>query len=200
MSLNNLGFASDDIDVVRPGDVERWDIVNTTTDPHPIHLHLALVRVLSRQPYNTFLYTLTQPIPELGQRWAPSADPFVTGPEVAPEPWETGWHDTIEAPPGQITRMLVRWPSEDDLGFDPDATFPVPDTVETGAPGTAHEHAVDPANAGTTGATATTHEHPVQLSSEIQPAPNLARGYVWHCHVLDHEDHDMMLPFRVARG
>ncbi|MBM4684725.1 multicopper oxidase domain-containing protein, partial [Rhodococcus hoagii] len=24
------------------------------------------------------------------------------------------------------------------------------------------------------------------------------QGYVWHCHMLDHEDHDMMLGFRTV--
>ncbi|WP_151531105.1 multicopper oxidase domain-containing protein, partial [Rhodococcus erythropolis] len=24
------------------------------------------------------------------------------------------------------------------------------------------------------------------------------QGYVWHCHLLDHEDHDMMLPYRIV--
>ncbi|KAF0847092.1 hypothetical protein FNL39_104515 [Nocardia caishijiensis] len=24
------------------------------------------------------------------------------------------------------------------------------------------------------------------------------RGYVWHCHLLDHEDHDMMLRDRIV--
>ncbi len=24
------------------------------------------------------------------------------------------------------------------------------------------------------------------------------QGYVWHCHILDHEDHDMMLEYRTV--
>ena len=24
--------------------------------------------------------------------------------------------------------------------------------------------------------------------------------FVWHCHLLDHEDHEMMRPFKVVRG
>nr|WP_238981299.1 multicopper oxidase domain-containing protein [Williamsia herbipolensis] len=27
--------------------------------------------------------------------------------------------------------------------------------------------------------------------------PSTLQGYVWHCHILDHEDHDMMLRYRV---
>ena len=25
-------------------------------------------------------------------------------------------------------------------------------------------------------------------------------GYVWHCHILDHEDNEMMRPYRVVSG
>jgi spore coat protein A len=204
MSLNNLGFTTDDVEIVRPGTVERWDIINTTTDPHPVHLHMALLRVLSRQPYASVAYLLAEPLPAHGVRWAPPADPFMTGPEVEAEPWEAGWHDTIDMPPGQITRLLVRWPALAELGFDPDATFPVPDTVESGAPVSsgAHEASHDKCRGAPPPAN---HDHgeaaaPTQMSAGVQPTGSLARGYVWHCHVLDHEDHDMMLPLRLVGG
>jgi FtsP/CotA-like multicopper oxidase with cupredoxin domain len=35
------------------------------------------------------------------------------------------------------------------------------------------------------------HGHMEQASRPLQ-------GYVWHCHMLDHEDHDMMLRYRVV--
>lgn len=186
MSMNNLGFSSDGVEEVRCGDVERWDIVNTTTDAHPIHVHMATMRPLSRRCYSAPLYLATSPIPPKGTRWAPSANRFAFGPELAPEPWENGLKDTIEAPPGQITRILVQWPTLDELGFDPDATYTVPTTVEAGAP--AHvEH----------GSSASSDPMPARLSNSVQPQADQVRGYVWHCHVLDHEDHDMMLPFRL---
>ena len=28
--------------------------------------------------------------------------------------------------------------------------------------------------------------------------PALGPGYVWHCHILDHEDNDMMRPYNVT--
>lgn len=27
--------------------------------------------------------------------------------------------------------------------------------------------------------------------------PTLGPGYVWHCHILDHEDNDMMRPYKI---
>ncbi len=180
MSLNNLGFTTDDVEQVRTGTVEQWNIINLTTDDHPIHLHLPLIRVLGRQRFSVLAYILLTRRPGFGRRWAPSAERFKLGPPAPPQPWEAGWKDTVYAPPGVITRLLVRWPHDDELAFDPDAPFPVPATVDAGAPG----QGFDPLAV-------------CRLSTETQPAPDRARGYVWHCHVLDHEDHDMMLPVRV---
>ena len=181
MSLNNLGFETEDVEQVHTGAVEQWNIINLTTDDHPIHLHLPLIRVLGRQRFATLAYILRNPRPGFGRRWAPSADRYRLGAMAGPQPWEAGWKDTVYAPPGVVTRMLVRWPTTGELGFDPDAPFAVPSSVETGAPGV---------NAQPTAV--------CRLSNSTQPEADRARGYVWHCHVLDHEDHDMMLPVRVS--
>ncbi|MFC9993250.1 multicopper oxidase family protein [Nocardia sp. NPDC127526] len=173
MSLNNLPFLSSDIDMARAGTTERWDIVNCTPFDHPIHIHLARMRVISRQPILTFAYWLANYPPAFGIRWAPPADAHALGPEQLPPPWELGWKDTVECPTDTITRVLVRWPSVEELGFDPDAAIPVPAGAEAIAP------------SGTHGA-----DH---LSGHED-----IRGYVWHCHNLDHADHDMMQQVRVT--
>ncbi|MEU7143333.1 multicopper oxidase domain-containing protein [Nocardia sp. NPDC046473] len=168
LSLNNLPFTTDDVEKIRPGTVERWDLVNTTVIEHPIHLHLAKFRVLGRQPFWAGGYLAAHlPIPKFGTRWNPSADRFVTAPQQAPESWESGWKDTVLAPTDHITRILVYWPTIEELGFDPDLPFRAP---------------VD---------------HAMHGRHNAADGPTL-RGYVWHCHILDHEDHDMMLPFRLT--
>ncbi|MFE3222157.1 multicopper oxidase family protein [Nocardia sp. NPDC059228] len=172
MSLNNLPFLSADIDTARAGAVEQWNIVNTTPFDHPIHLHLARMRVIGRQPMLTSAYFLANYPPAFGTRWAPSADGFAIGPQQGPPLWEAGWKDTIECPTDTITRILVRWPSVEELGFDPDAVVPVPPGAE----------AMAPTGAGMAGGMADTPE---------------IHGYVWHCHNLDHADHDMMQQIRV---
>lgn len=185
MSLNNLGFGTDDVERIEVLDdapvYERWNILNLTIDDHPIHLHLPLIRVLERQRLRVLPYIWRNPRPSFGRRWAPSAEAFRAGAPAPAKPWEAGWKDTVDAPPGFITRLLVRWPSRAEMGFDPDAPFPVPSTVAGGAPGVGWQ------------ATAV-----CRLSENTQPAADRARGYVWHCHVLDHEDHDMMLPVRLV--
>ncbi len=69
---------------------------------------------------------------------------------------ESGWKDTIMAPPGQVTRLAVRWaPTSLPAGTVPAlATFPFD--------------------------------------------PNGGMGYVWHCHIIDHEDNEMMRPDAVV--
>jgi bilirubin oxidase len=92
------------------GATETWEFHNFTEDAHPIHVHLVKFQVLEREPFG--------------------------GPPVPPEPWETGYKDTVIAYPGQITRIK--------------ATFDV------------------------------------------------AGRYVWHCHIVEHEDNEMMRPYKVG--
>ncbi|MEV6772777.1 multicopper oxidase domain-containing protein [Nocardia sp. NPDC051030] len=173
MSLNNLAFLSDDIDMATAGVTEQWDIVNTTPFDHPIHIHLARMRVIARQPILTSAYWVANYPPKFGTRWAPSADAFALGGQQSPPPWELGWKDTVECPTDTITRVLVRWPSIEELGFDPDAAVPIPAGAEAISPSAAM--------------------HGMAMTSGEEDI----RGYVWHCHNLDHADHDMMQRIRV---
>jgi FtsP/CotA-like multicopper oxidase with cupredoxin domain len=91
------------------GDTEEWSIHNFTEDAHPIHLHLVRFQVVNRES---------------------------GGVTRDPEPWETGYKDTVIAYPGEITRVK--------------ATF------------------------------------------------DIAGLYVWHCHILEHEDNEMMRPYVVS--
>lgn len=107
----------------RLNDTEVWSIINTTNFPHPIHIHLIQFQVLDRRPFDLDHYNETGEI-------------VYTGSSVPPPENERGWKDTIEAPGGQVTRLIMRFaPYEGD--------------------------------------------------------------YVWHCHILEHEDYEMMRPLRV---
>lgn len=177
MSLNNLTFASPEIERPRQGTVEQWNIINITPDPHPIHLHLVTFRILGRAPLRTVDYQLAHPQPPIGQKWAPSAEGFLAGPMVPPQPWEAGWKDIVRVDGGTVTSIIVRFPTAAELGFDPDATFPRRIATELG---TADPHGGH-----------RTADHAGRSHDELQ-------GYVWHCHLLDHEDHDMMLKYRIV--
>ncbi|MBD1320487.1 multicopper oxidase domain-containing protein [Gordonia hankookensis] len=188
MSLNNLRFSDPQIEKPREGTVERWDIINITPDPHPIHLHLIMFRVLGRRPLRTVDYQVANPQPPIGTRWAPDPSNFYAGPMRPAAAWEAGWKDTVRADGGHVTSILVRFPRADELGFDPDAVFSSDATDSRIRP--AHGRSVAPHMSGGHHAGAMPAHR--MITTDLQ-------GYVWHCHILDHEDHDMMLRYRLVR-
>jgi FtsP/CotA-like multicopper oxidase with cupredoxin domain len=96
------------------GDTEEWELHNFTEDAHPIHLHLVRFEVVGREGLD--------------------GSPSIVG--NAPQPWETGFKDTVIAYPDEITTVK--------------ALFDVPGL------------------------------------------------YVWHCHIVEHEDNEMMRPYVVS--
>ncbi len=96
------------------GATEEWEMYNFTEDAHPIHLHLVRFEVTGRE--------------------AIGGGESIVGND--PQPWETGFKDTVIAYPGEITRVKAL--------FD------------------------------------------------------VAGLYVWHCHIVEHEDNEMMRPYFVG--
>ncbi len=120
------------------GAVEDWLLVNTTADTHPIHLHLVTFEVVDRRPFDVAAYDPeTQAI-------------SYTGPAVPAHPNENGRKDTVQANPGEVTRIRAR--------------FELPD------------------------------EGTIELPAGVDNPQ-----YVWHCHILEHEENDMMRAFEVVR-
>ncbi len=107
------------------GDVEVWEIYNTTPDAHPIHLHLVTFQILNRQRFRAMV----------GPTGALTGIRLLGQPKPA-EANELGPKDTAQMFPGEVTRIVAK--------FD--------------RPG----------------------------------------RYVWHCHILSHEDHEMMRPYYVG--
>jgi spore coat protein A len=105
------------------GDTELWEIYNATVDGHPIHIHEVAFEVVDRQ--DIFVNEATQEV-----QVVPGSLP------IPPEPWETGFKDTVIAYPGQVTRVRAQF--------------------------------------------------------------NTPGQYVWHCHIVEHEDNEMMRPYRIG--
>jgi FtsP/CotA-like multicopper oxidase with cupredoxin domain len=105
------------------GATEVWEIYNATADAHPMHIHEIVFEVVNRQ--DIFVNEATQEV-----QVVPGS---VASP---PEPWETGFKDTVTAYPGQVTRVRA------------------------------------------------------QFSTPGQ--------FVWHCHIVSHEDNEMMRPYRIG--
>jgi spore coat protein A len=76
--------------------VEIWSFANTTTDIHPIHLHLVRFQVLDRQSFDADEYLLSGKLNYVGVRTAPPAV-------------DRGWKDTVQTYPETVTRIIVRF-------------------------------------------------------------------------------------------
>ncbi|KPK39416.1 MAG: hypothetical protein AMJ65_11560, partial [Phycisphaerae bacterium SG8_4] len=188
------------------GATEVWRFANLTAGGHPLHIHLVQFQVLDRTPFDPACYRAVYNAAFAGSVFAPGDGPpndyavpnadgeiggnpavptgCITGEPRPPAPWERGWKDTGRAPPNFITRFAVR--------------FAPTDLPSVGAP---------PCPLGNV-----LLEHPYAVPCVPQAGSNLfpfdptagldvkkdafgfpgGPGYVWHCHILDHEDNEMM--------
>lgn len=125
--LENRRWSSPITTRPRRGSLELWQLINTTPDTHPIHLHEVHFRILNRQSFDVNHFNRTGRL-------------RFTGAPVPPAFDERGMKDTVRAHPGQVTRMIPHF-----------------------------------------GLTPFTGE------------------FVWHCHILEHEDWEMMRPFQIVK-
>ena len=150
--LNGTPWDAPETETPVLGTTELWEVVNLTGDTHPIHIHLVQFQLLNRQRVNIKRYqaAFDKANPEI-----PSDDitPVPLGPYLQGQPMpapanESGWKDTFQMHPGEVTRVLVRFATQEGTPFSFDAT--------------------------------------------AEP------GYVWHCHIVEHEDNEMMRPFHLT--
>ncbi|HBR01969.1 MAG TPA: copper oxidase [Ruminiclostridium sp.] len=106
-------------------ETECWRIINGGLGVHPIHIHQIQFQILDQIPFDTALYSQTGRLRFTGEPEPPPAN-------------QRGWKDTVQAFPGFVTRLVMRF------------------------------------------------------------GPYTGR-YIYHCHILEHEDHDMMRPFDVVK-
>lgn len=157
--LDGQSFSAPISELPLVGATEDWQIVNLTMDAHPIHLHLVQFRPICRQDFlvtqytNDWLALNGQPPLDHPTKVLPVKSYLLDGP-IKPPAHENGWKDTIQAYPGQVTTIRVRF---------------APQNVVFSIPGI--------------------NLYPFN--------PAKGPGYVWHCHILDHEDNEMMRPYKV---
>ena len=169
------------------GDTEVWEIVNLTRDAHPIHLHLVQFQLINRQNFNKGTYATAYAAAFPGG----GIDPM-TGLPYPPGVYIPGF-----GPPLNYNTGIPRA-----LGGNPDITpfvqggVQVPTPQEAGwkdtviaLPGQVTRIAVRwaPTNLSTT-------TPATGLYFPFDPSDGLQHGYVWHCHIIDHEDNEMMRP------
>ena len=96
MLLNHQHWHEPVSEQPRLNTTEIWEFVNLTEDTHPMHLHLVRFQVLDRRVFDVFAYRHGK-----GLRYLDAAVPA--------EPNEMGWKDTVQCPPGMITRIITRF-------------------------------------------------------------------------------------------
>ena len=164
--------------------VEQWEIVNNTGDAHPIHIHLTQFRLLNRQaitvdPITGDTHYLTDTLNCSGVNANPAAcvaAPGLSNPEVA----GTGpWPAPSAAP---YLDGAVTGPSANEAGWK-DTIISLPGTVT---------RIIVPF-----GGTAAGIPAPFVGDTKSAATQRFTGNYVFHCHILEHEDNDMMSPLNV---
>jgi spore coat protein A len=124
----------------RNNTTEVWEFYNTTTDAHPMHVHLVRFQVLNRQKFDLNHFQSTGEIR------------FLAPPEEPEANEKPAWKDVVKVFPGDansgvgsVTRVIQRF----------------------------------------------------ELPNGASAPPADAPPYVWHCHILEHEDNDMMRPYKL---
>jgi len=169
------------------GDTEIWELVNLTADAHPMHLHAVQFQIINRQnfdlPKYNAAYNLQFPVIQndplyKGGVYIPGYGPPLTyDPTTASGNKYGGNPDVVP-----YLKQAPVLPVLQEQGWK--------DTVVV-MPGMVTRLAVRWA--------------PTDLAINTQPEqlvfpfdPDGGHGYVWHCHIIDHEDNEMMRPTSIT--
>ncbi len=171
--MNNPGLGVTELPV--EGETELWQIINLTGDAHPIHLHLVQMQLVSRQTYDDDYHEVYEHAFSSGD-FEEAAGP--------PNDYDVPNADgAVGGNPAVSSYLLgtVKPPLSTERGWK-DTYIMYPGEVTTFIVRFAPTDI--PANAPAS-----------ELLFGFDPSEGL--GYVWHCHILDHEDNEMMRPYKV---
>jgi spore coat protein A len=203
----------------REGATELWEIANLSPDAHPLHVHLVQFQVIDTQPFNTEpdLCPYMAATPQFG------ADGNVRFDFSGPE-YRMAWDALF---PGGTFNGFTFGPGNFIPGFGPPLPYLTPnaDSAIGGNLAFSSEGGqffVGPAvppQPRDRGWKDTVKVFPcavtrIAMRFAPQDAPSGSThaganyfpfdptsggpGYVWHCHILDHEDNEMMRPMVIA--
>ncbi len=159
------------------GAIEQWQIINTTGDVHPMHLHLVKFQIVSRQTFDTNGFSAATGFAIPGNTTFTKVDvtPYLKGKPRLPAAYEAGWKDTALSYPGEVLTVVAKWDGAWNMATNEACTTdPITLVTSCGYQGNAL-------------ATAPSVTSPAFL--DVRSGP-----YVWHCHIVDHEDNEMMRP------
>jgi spore coat protein A len=154
------------------GTTEVWEIVNLTADAHPIHTHLTQFQLMNRQAFNTNKYAKTYAAAFPAGTYVPGYGP--------PLDYADGNSRALGGNPDIVPHLQgpARPPAANEAGWK--------DTI-IAYPGEVTRFAVRYAPT----------DKDIDANDLVYPFDPDGHGYVWHCHIIDHEDNEMMRPYRV---
>jgi len=188
----------------RQGSIELWEIVNLTADAHPMHTHLVQFQILNRENFNS------DPVLGYPAAWeAAFPGDTVYSPACTAGVFCPGWGPPL--PYNAFVRdeaFLARRGNPGIIGGNPSiapylsGVIIPPDREEVGWQDTGRsmpgqvlrmmvrfnptDTAIVPNTSG--------------KGLNLYPFdPTTGPGYVWHCHIVDHEDNDMMRPYKIVK-
>lgn len=198
MLLNNSSFRTAATEKPRVGSTEVWDLIDLSNDDHPIHMHLVQFQVIARIPFNLPAYGAAYYAAFPNDRCAADSGP--------PSPYN------VPNASGA-------------LGGNPDVTpfflkRTLPYCMDDGrADGT--DGPARPEESGWKDSVIASCGHVTRVVVRFVPQdlpavaggmavnytgqnkfpfdPTQGPGYVWHCHLIDHEDNEMMRPLIVVK-
>ena len=166
------------------GQTELWQIINLTADAHPIHLHLVQYQLVSRQKFNLnkyikayeAAYAAAGVSPMMQDAWGPPLN-YNTGTDPTGKKWT------------------------DFLGGNPDVTPFLQGPAKSANPneqGWKDTYIMYPGEVTTVIVRFTPTDANATGKDYFDFNPDGGHGYVWHCHIIDHEDNEMMRPYAVT--
>jgi FtsP/CotA-like multicopper oxidase with cupredoxin domain len=179
----------------KEGATEVWEIVNITADAHPIHLHLVQFQLLSRQPFDARKYMAAYDLAFPGGVYIPAYGPPLpyagpaTDPVTAGDPLNCSELGAVCGGNPDVTPFLLGArvnPLPQENGWK-DTVIMYPNEVTRIA-----------VRWAPTDLPATTF--PNDPTAVFPFNPNGGHGFVWHCHIIDHEDNEMMRPDQVQEN
>ena len=166
------------------GDTELWEIINITADAHPMHTHLASFQIVNRQAFQASKWTTAYTTALAGRAMVPLLDGLgppnlyltrnadgAIGGNPAIGPYLQGKPKPPLAYENGWKDTVITYPGEVTRIMVRWTPTDIPVAQRT-------QH---------TGCPTSTPFDPTELIGGV--------GYVWHCHIVDHEDNEMMRPY-----
>ena len=158
-----LGYIDPPTEIIKDGDTQLWHITHNGVDTHFIHFHLFNVQVINRSGWDGTVRPIDQN--------------------------ELGWKDTVRMNPLEDILVALK-------PILPALPFPVVDSYRL-------LDVTMPVGSDCTAPTGGPTPLPCSIFTNIDPATNIGTQtpnkvqnfgweYVWHCHILGHEENDMM--------